>query len=184
MPVSKTKKKHGSSWKGSDRGPRVLTLPSGETCLVRSKVAISDLVTEGIIDSLDALTGTVVGKTIPKAQGRPSKVNSEEVMKDPKKFKALMRTVDKIVCYAVIDPEVLPSSVPATASNGEPLLDDENLPVFRELAEEERDAEAIYVDYIAENDRFAIMETVTSGMKAFATFRGESEEAVGDLSAS
>lgn len=191
MPVTKNNKSksksaakvHGSSWKNNSKKPRDITLPSGETCRIRGAMGITDLITEGVLDSMDALTGIVATKTIPKAQGRPVKVSTQDIMSDPAKFKELLRTVDKIACYAVLEPEIVTNLRPIVDANGQPVTGEDGKPAFQEIPVDERDEDLIYVDQIPETDRFEIMNLCMGGLKGLATFRGDSEEALGDLPA-
>jgi hypothetical protein len=174
--VAASKKKHGAGWSKSAQYDDI-TLPSGETCRVRKSMGVSGLIKMGVLDSLDSLTGKVLGETLPKAQGRP-KVKAEDILADPKKYEDMMETVDKIVAYVVVEPVVLVSHRPVLEESGEPRLSQENKPVTEEIPEEDRDEEAVYSDYIDEMDRMAIMQYALGGNAEFDRFRRESAAAL------
>jgi len=169
------KPKYGKGWKQRYTD---LELPSGELCQVK-RPGVQGLIEAGVLQSLDTLTSIVQAEVIPQAQGKPQ-IKAEAVLDDPEKFTKMMETVDKIVCFVVVQPTVLPDRVT------QEMIDDEDLPfdtddLDRKLAEDERDEDAIYTDYIDAMDKMFIMNFVVGGSADLATFRAESAALVGGV---
>lgn len=155
-----------------------LDLPSGELAQVR-RPGMQGLIKAGILNSVDGLTGIVQGEVIPKAEGKPS-IDAKEIMKDPAKLESMMESVDKIVMYVVVKPEVLPTVVTQEMVN-----DETNEWTSKDLGAEieykDRLPGAVYVDYIDIDDKMFIMNFAVGGTRDFESFRKESQAAVGGL---
>lgn len=167
--------KYGKGWKQRYTD---LSLPSGELCQVR-RPGVQGLIEAGVLQSMDTLTSIVQTEVIPKAEGKPV-VNAEAILQDTEKFTEMMKTVDKIVCYVVVQPDVLSDRV------SQEMIDDEDLPfdtddLGRKLAEDERDPNAIYTDYIDAMDKMYIMNFAVGGSADLAKFRAESSAFVGGV---
>lgn len=169
-----SKKAYGNSWKTPLTD---LELPSGELCQVR-RPGVQGLIKAGVLHSLDSLTSIVNAETIPNAKGLP-KQSVKSILQDPEKFQAMMDQVDKIVVYVVVQPDVLPAIVTQSMVGEKFSLDD----VGRDLTDEERDPEAIYVDYIDPQDKMFIMNFAVGGSRDLEKFRKDSEALVGGVSA-
>lgn len=155
------------SWgqKASDQEFDVVT-PSGQRCRVK-KMSVEDLVFNGAIDDLDAISQLVetVHLQPRRGKGQPQKTkeqlateearNGLKLLGDPNMKKAFSM-VDMIVCKTVVAPVVH--------------LRDNSVPTI---------PGAIYVDMIDIEDRFFIFSQVMGGMENAATFRQESSEALG-----
>ncbi|WMI33125.1 tail assembly chaperone [Microbacterium phage RikSengupta] len=170
--------RYGSSW----RSPlHDLELPSGETCQVK-RPGVQGLIKAGVLHSLDTLTSIVQTETIPKAQGLPVKNDIKAIVEDPEKFGAMMGVVDKITLFVVTQPPLLSNLRPVLDENDEPVLKDGE-PVMEEIPLQERDKEAVYVDYVDENDKMFIMQYAVGGSADLTEFREKTQALVGGLPA-
>lgn len=169
-------KRHGSTWK---RPVSDLDLPSGDTCQVR-RVGVEKLMKEGLLHSMDTLTSVVSSETIPKAEGK-APLDIKTMTDDPEKFDAMMEMVDKIVCLVVTEPKVLNHRVPILDAKGEPIKDDNDKVVTRELPDEERDEDAVYADYIDLQDRIFIMNFAVGGSADLQQFRKATATPLGSI---
>lgn len=168
--------RHGSTWK---RPLSDLDLPSGDTCQVR-RVGVEKLMKEGLLHSMDTLTSVVSSETIPKAEGK-APLDIKAMTDDPEKFDAMMEMVDKIVCLVVTEPKVLNHRVPMVDGKGEPVKDDNDKIVTREIPDEERDEDAVYADYIDLQDRIFIMNFAVGGSSDLQQFREATATPLGSI---
>lgn len=137
-----------STW-GSDNHFE-LTTPSGQKCLCKP-LSIEDLMAMGLLETINALSGIVESEVLPKAKGQPT-VNMTKLMADPSQLMPVLAMVNRIICAAVVAPEVYP------------IADESGAPA-------ERVQGRVYVDSIPITDRFAIFNEVTGGLDKFASFR-------------
>ncbi|WNM69102.1 hypothetical protein SEA_ERUDITE_26 [Microbacterium phage Erudite] len=181
----------GSSWK---KPLTDLDLPSGERCQVK-RPGVQGLIKAGVLHSLDSLTAIVQTETIPKAEGKPV-TDVEKIANDPVKFGQMMDMVDKIVVHVVTQPKVLPAvqevweETPVYSEDGKRLL---QAGVQKKSAsgdlewelipDEDRDPEAVYVDYIDSVDKMFIMNFAVGGSGDLAEFRAQTEALVGGVPA-
>ncbi len=179
----------GSSWK---KPLTDLTLPSGEMCQVK-RPGVQGLIKAGVLHSLDSLTAIVQQETIPKAEGKPVKA-VESVVNDPVKFTQMMETVDKIVIHVVTQPKVITDKrevweePPVFSEDGQRLLqagvqkkDNNGDLLWEDIPDEDRDPEAIYVDYIDSVDKMFIMNFAVGGSADLAEFRAATEASLGGV---
>lgn len=141
-----------------------IVTPSGQRCRVK-RMSVEDLVFNGAIDDLDAISSLVETVHLQprkgKAQLNPEQKKLQEardglkLLGDPNMKKAFSM-VDMIVSKVVVAPVVH--------------LRDNTIPTI---------PGAIYVDMIDIEDRFFIFAQVMDGMEGAATFRQEPSEAVG-----
>lgn len=169
---------YGSSWK---KPLTDLDLPSGERCQAK-RPGVQGLIKAGVLHSLDSLTAIVQTETIPKAEGKPA-TDIEAVANDPEKFTKMMEMVDKIVVHVVTEPKVLPSLRPVLDRNKKQKTDPDGEPLFEEIPDEDRDPNAVYVNYIDTIDKMFIMNFAVGGSADLAEFRAQTEKLVGGLSA-
>ncbi len=203
MPSPKAKKKpsdrqakttrYGSSWKTPLND---LELPSGEICQVR-RPGVQGLIKAGVLHSLDSLTTIVQTETIPKAEGKviAQDKSIEEIVKDPEKFGAMMSTVDKIVCFVVMQPKVVSDMTPVLDDEGLPKTNADGDPELRELSDEEKaeavaeyqaehpERDIVFVDWIDTMDKMFIMNFAVGGSADLAEFRSATEASLGSISA-
>jgi hypothetical protein len=184
---------YGSSWKTPLHD---LELPSGEICQVK-RPGVQGLIKAGVLHSLDTLTSIVQTETIPRAEGKPvpKEKDIESIVNDPEKFSTMMETVDKIVLHVVTQPKLVTNLVnvwevePVLADNGIvitagiPKLDDNDKPVLRELEDDERDPDVVYVDYVDAMDKMYIMNFAVGGSANLTDFREKTSASVGSVPA-
>lgn len=197
MPATNNNKKYGQGWvtnKFQD-----VTLPSGNVAqLLRPN--LQALISSGILESVDVLTGVVQNETLSKAEGRPI-VDPQKVLDNPSAVKSMMDILDDIVLYVVNRPtvrdkyrrypETLPDGSPhpkagerETLPDGSfiPLSRSDRLAILEEEGEPSEDADPIiYVDEVDFEDKTFLMNYVVGGSRDFAQFRQTAEEAVGSL---
>lgn len=145
-----------------------LELPSGVIVQVK-KPGIQRLLSLGLLDNLDSLTGIVITDTIATAEGTP-KINPQDFIKDPKKLNDMMDIVDKLVMYVVVQP---PLFKPVKVVDGAEVL----------LEDDERDEETFYIDDIDFEDKAFIMDAVIDTGKSLGDFRPGSSSDVGGVPA-
>lgn len=149
-----------SEWKRVETGVD-LKVPSGHVARVKA-VGIEVLMRRGMIPN--ALL-PIIQKHLKKGD----KVNSSQVMEEitetPELITNLLRLMDDVVVYCVIEPRVLP--VPPQENPSDALTHD---PDF------ERDAEALYVDEVDEEDKAFILQFVIGGTQDIEEFRKDSSE--------
>lgn len=145
-----------------------LLTPSGQRCRVK-RMSVEDMVFNGAIDDLDAISHLVDSVHLAPRRGKgtpdltPEQKKKQEardglkLLGDPNMKKAFAM-VDTIVTSVVVAPKVH--------------LRDANVPTI---------PGAIYIDMIDIEDRFFIFSQVMGGMEDAATFRQESSKAVGDV---
>jgi hypothetical protein len=160
MPMPPQDKYAPTAWTGSSDGePEDLTVPSGQTCLVR-RPGIEQLLREGVLFDSDTLS-TIVHENIQRVErGLPQKeIDIEEFMRDPVKFQELLNTTDRIVCACVLKPTV--KRTPNDPTGRQPGV--------------------VYTDMIALEDKFAILEFALGGSRTLASFREGPGEGVGGV---
>lgn len=122
-----------------------LGLPSGAKVLVE-KIEVTDLLSLGLLDSLDTFTQ----KLIPSAEDKDKAAQSgkteeeifgERVLNDIEQFADVIKVVDKVVSRSVVEPRVL--------------LADGDAPL---------DPSRVYAHLIPLEDRMAIFEAVLPDM--------------------
>lgn len=176
----KTKKNtgYGSGWKSPFHD---LDLPSGERCQVK-RPGVQGLIKAGVLQSMDALTAIVQTEVIPRAEGKPVTA-AETIMKDPAKFTEMLETVDKIVLHVVTQPKLLSDKVAVMDEDDIQVIDADGKPLFRDITDEERDPEAVYIDYVDLMDRMYIMNFAVGGSADLVDFREKAQNAVGGVPA-
>lgn len=95
----------------------------------------------------------VVQKSLDKGKG----VDAKEFLGDPGKLDEMIQTIDNVVIFCALEPEVYP--LPEVNNEGEEL--------------EERDQELLYVDEVSDEDKMFIFQYATGGTKDLDRFRGE-----------
>lgn len=142
--------------------PMELKLPSGETCLAL-RPGVQGLIKAGLLDSLDSLTSFVQVEHIDSKDPKKAatKVNVEELAKDPKKLDEGLSLIDKIIVHVVKAPKVfLPPE-----------------------GDEEREPGKLYADDVDIEDKMFVFNWAVGGTADLAQFRKESEGLMGNLSA-
>jgi hypothetical protein len=137
-----------------------LTVPTGQLCLVR-RPGTQGLLEAGILHNVDSLTALVNTKHVRRVKGK-EEINVESLMSDPENVQTLMHTIDRIVCYVVVKPDVHMTPNDIT----------------------QRDPEKIYADMIDIEDKMFIMNFAVGGTRDLERFRGELADAVGSVAPS
>lgn len=148
-----------------------LTCPSGQLCQVRRPGA-EGLMRLGLLDQTKGLTALVDQKHLKRVKGQ-SEINTtalaRDLVKDPAEALKIMGTIDKIVKYVVVQPELqLPFK---TSPDGQdvPLLDNERV------------QGTIYTDMIEMEDRLFIFHYAVGGSSDLERFRSEFGESLTGL---
>jgi hypothetical protein len=145
----------------NDPTPTDLTVPSGQRCLVR-RPGLEQLLREGVLFETDTLTTMVYENVEQVEKGKaPVPVDFEALMSDPEKFDSLMSTVDRITVAVVVKPRL------------------ERPPNDITLRKEG----VVYVDSVALEDKFAILDFALGGSRGLAGFPGGPTPNVGGVPA-
>lgn len=155
-----------TDWKSGRKGQTgtyAVALPSGNTARLR-RADLQTFISLGIIPNSML---KIVQKQIERSRkGKPQneeKVSQEfeAMIEDPQKLADVIMLADNITVYVVVEPKVLP--VP----------DDE----------EDRDAEALYIDEVDMGDKMFIFNWAMGGSPDAETFLDEPTKDVGSVSA-
>jgi hypothetical protein len=146
-----------------------LTMPSGQTAQVRQP-GVQNLVSAGVLDDVDTLSTLVNEKHVKRVKGKPV-VDHKSMMGDPKNMLRVLETVDKVVEYMVIQPNV--------KRPVEQYVDSEGQTKERPLAG--REPGIVYTDQIDLNDRMFIFQYSTGGATDVEQFRGQLAEIMGSM---
>jgi hypothetical protein len=155
-----------ASWKAQASG-RPLTLPSGNTALVR-RPGLQSFLQQGIIPN--ALMGLVT-KAMQRGAGKPSddveldRAALADLMKDPEKLNELFNLVDEITLQVVMQPPIYRI----------PIADAED-PVERE-----RQPDRLYIDEVDFDDKMFIFNFAAGGAEDLASFREQTEAGMASL---
>lgn len=181
MPSS-NKKNYGKGW-GGDEAFEDLECPSGTWCQIR-KPNPQQLISLGLIDNLDALSGLVDKKHIKRVKGSKvptvSEAGAKEILENPQAVMDMMAVADKVVEYMVIQPTL---RRPVKQIPG--MTDDKGKPIEQPLPFHERENGVIYTDQLDMMDKMWIFQYCAGGSTDLATFRqqiGQSPATVGDVS--
>jgi hypothetical protein len=151
-----------------------LMVPSGQMCQVR-RPGTEGLMRMGLLDKTKGLMALVDTKHIKRVKGSVdqkavSEKVAQEISNNPEKINELMSTIDKIVKYVVIQPELaLPFKI---SPSGEEIA----------LLDSEREQGVIYTDFISLEDRMFLFQYAVGGSSDLERFRGEFGESLASLS--
>jgi hypothetical protein len=175
-PTEKANKYAATSWAKDYTCD--LKVPSGQLCLVR-RPGPAGLIAAGVLDSLDVLTGLVQTEHVDRVEPSPegerrkeelaqvSNADLLEIAKNPERLAKAMELVDKVICYVVLQPPLLP--VPeADPETGE-------VP--------SRVPDSAYIDMVDIEDKFYIFNFVLGGTEDLVAFREKFSASVGSLEA-
>lgn len=172
-----------SEWKGArPTGDQEVTLPSGNTCLVR-QLAPDAFLSSGVIpDGLSA----IVTKAIKSKKGLPPGLE-EKMSKDPKQLRQALLTIDQAVCYVVIEPNLQMPPKCKIAMMGEPCetyVDspqhtEKDHPHHHDFVEGDREKDVLYADQVSLEDKMYIFQYAVGGINSVKQFRGELSGSVG-----
>lgn len=146
-----------ASWKMATAGS-LLSLPSGNTCLVRTP-GLGAFIKQGKIPN--SLLG-IIQEAMASKGASTEDVDVDSFLQDPEKLAGIMQLCDEITVDCVVDPRVYPA--PIDPSTGEVLP----------LGAEGRRDDRLYVDEIDFNDKMAVFNYVAGGTAELEKFREES----------
>lgn len=152
-----------SSWKKKSVGGTLLSVPSGNTALVRSP-GMEVFLTRGIIPN----------SLIPMVQeamqrgAAPKDEDIQDLMNDPKKIEDIVELADAVTVYCCVDPIVAPRPTDE-AGNVLP------------IGHPDRDEDVLYVDEVDFADKMFIFNFAVRGSADLSGFRPESTPDVGSV---
>lgn len=166
-----------------------LTCPSGQVCQVR-KLGMEDLIELDIMDDVDFLGAAINEEHIQRVGGKrpqdrkPKKLTKAQeaakeaedlrnLMADKPRFRKIVRIMDKLVTYAVLQPPI--------ESCWEEGRDDNGDMTYNKFPMEDRKTGVVYSDTVGIEDKMFIFDYCFSGVMKMDSFREESEKAVGDV---
>jgi hypothetical protein len=179
MP-STNKNKYGKGW-GGDQAFEDLECPSGTYCQIR-KPNPQQLISLGLIDNLDALSGLVDKKHIKRVKGTKiptvSTAGAEKLMENPKAIMDVLAVADKVIEYMVVQPTIKRP----VFHTGQ--LDSKGKPIEEILPFNDRESDVIYTDQLDMIDKIWIFQYCAGGSGDLAQFResvGKSAVDLGDV---
>ncbi len=148
-----------SQWGSStSEGVADVIMPSGQLAQLR-KPGVQGLMAAGVLHKIDSLTALVDQKHIQRVKGRPDSLNVEKLMEDSETIQEVLHTVDRVVCYAVVQPAVVMTPNDVTS----------------------RVQGVVYTDMIDIDDRMFIMNYAVGGTADAEQFRIERDQAMGNI---
>lgn len=157
-----------SSWKKKTVGGTLVTVPSGNTCLITTP-GMQAFIRNGVIPN--SLMG-IVQESMKTGQA-PSEESLSPMLDDPKKLAELMQLADDVVVYCCLDPKVAhPPKIM--------VMDDEGNPSEQAVAFDDpsRDEDILYVDEVDLSDKMYIFNIAVGGPSDMAPFRQEQKSDV------
>lgn len=165
-------------WGQSTIGHRTfLTMPSGQTCWAKV-IGLEGVLKAGVMGEADSLTAFVGREYIRKVRGDKGKPDHEVIdavslMKSPDTLQKIVKMVDAIIPYVVIEPTVLCHY--RVVNPGTPSEDTLMIP------REERQPGQVYTDMIRLEDKMFLFNFTLDAVASAETFRKESARALGDV---
>lgn len=156
--------KWGGGMEGADEnGFFDLVTPSGQLCQAR-RPGTEGLLREGILHELDYFTALATKKmpTDRKPKGTPPadpKIEVKALLKDKSKVENVLHTIDRVVQYCVVQPEI--QMAPNDRTSRQPGV--------------------VYTDMIDLEDKIYIFNWAVGGTGSAQRFRGQLDSALGDL---
>lgn len=166
MPAQGKTKKSSNKYAPTTWGGELLedvVVPSGQTCQCR-RPGMQGLIANGILDKMDTLTAVVNDKHISRVKKGGVKV--DDITSDPAKLIDVLNTVDKVVAYVVVQPDIHRPVV---------IDDDGN---ERDMEDDERETGVVYTDFIDIEDKMFLFNYAVGGTRDVERFRRESGLAV------
>jgi hypothetical protein len=170
-----------SQWKTGNSGPFVedVLLPSGNVARVR-RIGPEAFLTQGIIP--DPLTG-IVQEAVSSKKGLKPK-QQKELLEDPKQIGAVLEMMDRVLCYAVVEPlvQMPPACVICgeynTSSVKEHQPGDSDFHLYRPA---DREEDVLYADIVDLDDKAFVLNYCIGGTRDLERFRAEFGAAVASL---
>lgn len=145
-----------NAWKKQVTGGTLLTVPSGNTALVRAP-GMQAFLKEGVIPNS---LMSIVQESMT-AGTAPSEAAQQSMVDDPQKLQDLMKLVDAVTVSCCLDPKVLPAPLD-TEGNALP------------FDHEDRDENVLYADEVDFNDKMFIFQFAVGGTADLEKFRSQS----------
>jgi hypothetical protein len=167
-----------SAWKTNAQIEDV-ELPSGNVARVR-RVGPEVFLSQGLIP--DSLTA-IVEKAVHSKRGLKP-VQQKEIMDDPKQVGAALEMMDRVLCYAVVEPlvEMPPACEQCGEYNKDDVLAHKTGPEFtHRYIEAQRDDDVLYADVVSLDDKSFIMNYCLGGTRDLERFRKEFGAGLGSL---
>ena len=144
-----------STWKKKTVGGTLISVPSGNTALVRAP-GMQVFLENGVIpNALMPIIRDAMNKgTAPKEE------DMTEMLSDPEKLKDLIELANSVAVYCCIDPKV--EAVPTDEAG-----------VVIPMGDPRRDDEILYIDEVDFNDKMYIFNFAVGGPADLAQFRTE-----------
>lgn len=165
-------------WGASTLGQRTfLTMPSGQTCWAKV-VGLQGVLETGVMGEADSLSAFVGKNYIRKVRGAKGKADGEAIdaaslMKSPETLKKIVKMVDGLVPYVVVEPSV--------RCHYETIQGEDGTTDTRMIPPEDRESGYIYTDQIGLEDKMFLFNFAMSGVQDAESFREGSSRAVGHL---
>lgn len=151
-----------NSWlAGGVGGLEDVTVPSGQTCLVR-RPGMEGLMKAGILHNVDSLSQVVNEKHLKRVDGKTTdEINMSSLMADEEGMAEVLHVMDKVICHVVVKPEVhmTPGDVTRRVQG------------------------VVYADMIDLVDKMHLFNFAVGGTRDLESFRRGLDEAVGSLEA-
>lgn len=159
-----TSKYAPNAWlSGGVGGLEDVTVPSGQTCLVR-RPGMEGLMKAGVLHNVDSLSQVVNEKHLKRVAGKAEEapdIDMSSLMKDDEGMAEVLNVVDKVICYVVVKPEV--HRTPDDSTRRQPGV--------------------VYADMIDLVDKMALFNFAVGGTREMESFRGGLLDVVGGLEA-
>lgn len=159
-----------SAWKAQTVSGTLVTVPSGNTAMIRTPGMAVFLEAGVIPNSLLPLVQDLM--TQPGKGKRTTEVTDEEaasMLDDPQKIQDIVLLADAVVVYCCLEPAV--RAIPFDAEG-------EKIPV----GDPRRSNDVLYVDEVDFNDKMYIFAAATGGVAAFERFLQKQGADVGSVS--
>lgn len=144
---------------GGVGGMEDLTVPSGQLCLVR-RPGMEGLMKAGVLHNVDSLSHIVNEKHLKRVDGKATdEIDMTSLMKDEQGMEEVTNVIDKVVCHAVVKPEI------HRAPNDVTL----------------RRPGVVYTDMVDIVDKMFIFNFVVGGTRDLERFRGGLDALVGSV---
>lgn len=163
-----------------------LELPSGNTCLA-IRPGAQGLIKAGLLDSMDQLTAMVQTEHIDSKDPRKMAQAVQALAVDTEKLLEGLEVVDRCVAHVVQEPKVWLDEPEVDKKTGKPVFetveDSKGRSVERPVYKP-RQSGRIYADQVDLEDKMFIFQWAVGGTADLKSFREQSEQLLGSVSAS
>jgi hypothetical protein len=155
-----TSKYAPNAWlSGGIGGMEDVTVPSGQTCLVR-RPGMEGLMKAGILHNVDSLSQIVNEKHLKRVDGKATQeIDMGSLMQDSSGMDEVMLVVDKVICHCVVKPEV--HRTPNDVTSRRPGV--------------------VYANMVDLVDKMFLFNFVVGGTRDLERFRGGLDSVVGSM---